>query len=142
MTSKDSSKRVRTSCWAKLIRAGFMLLCAGAMVFSTSCQLTRAADEPSNRPSAEEIQIANMAFADRYISRIAQAAVIYEEKEHLLDPALATSISNAVVNSMIGSVFAAANISPDTGLFELVILTTLERLVFEDYWRTVAGHRL
>lgn len=84
-----------------------------------------------------ELQLELMSYADRYAASVAQAIDDVER----LDPP--TETRRVVLGDMVFSAAAAfttaADPEVDLALLDLVVMTTLGRMVWEDYWRPRLG---
>ena len=78
-----------------------------------------------------------MSYADRYASVAAQAI----DDSERMDPPPETrrAILADLVYSAAAAFTIAAEADPQLALLDLVVLTTMGRLVFEDYWRPRLG---
>jgi hypothetical protein len=81
----------------------------------------------------EELQAAVISYANRYINTVAQAAVRFEEK--LPTPEARLKASERKVYSLSSVAEIAAGPNPGPALLDLVVTATLNRMVWEDYWR-------
>ena len=81
----------------------------------------------------EELQAAVISYANRYINTVGQAAVRFEEK--LPTPEARLKASERKVYSLSSVAEIAAGPNPGPALMDLVVTTTLNRMVWEDYWR-------
>ncbi len=84
-----------------------------------------------------ELQLELMSYADRYASVAAQAI----DDSERMDPPPETrrAIIADLVYSSAAAFTIAAEADPQLALLDLVVLTTMGRLVFEDYWRPRLG---
>ena len=84
-----------------------------------------------------ELQLELMSYADRYASVAAQAL---DDVERMGPP---PETRRAVLGDLVYSAAAAYTIAaepdPQLALLDLVVLTTMGRMVFEDYWRPRLG---
>jgi len=84
-----------------------------------------------------ELQLELMSYADRYASVAAQAL---DDVERMGPP---PETRRAVLGDLVYSAAAAFTIAaepdPQLALLDLVVLTTMGRMVFEDYWRPRLG---
>jgi hypothetical protein len=81
----------------------------------------------------EELQAAVISYANRYINTVGQAAVRFEEK--LPTPEARLKASERKVYSLSSVAEIAAGPNPGPALLDLVVTATLNRMVWEDYWR-------
>ena len=84
-----------------------------------------------------ELQLDLMSYADRYASVAAQAI----DDSVRMDPPPETrrAIMADLVYSAAAAFTIAADPKPQLALLDMVVLTTLGRMVFEDYWRPRLG---
>lgn len=112
-------------------RALLTLLCSGTMVLTSPTVST--AQQAKTPPLTQlELQSALMSFADRFFEFMGQAG---------MDPAIRAKpdlMGNHAVT--IYSAFTiAASPNPGVGLLDLVVLTTLGRMIYEEHWRKRLG---
>jgi len=103
------------------------------------------ADEVKNKQAATvehvvteaELQVRLMRFADRYAGFVAQAI---DDVERLQSTREARREFNApLVYSTASAYTIAADARPQVGLLDMVVMTTLGRMVFEEHWRPKFG---
>jgi hypothetical protein len=84
-----------------------------------------------------ELQLELMSYADRYASVVVQAL----EDVERLDPPPETrrALLGDAVYSTAAAFTTAADPEPQLALLDLVVMTTLGRMVYEDYWRPRLG---
>ena len=84
-----------------------------------------------------ELQLELMSFADRYASVVVQAL----EDVERMDPPPETrrALLGDAVYSTAAAFTTAADPEPQLALLDLVVMTTLGRMVYEDYWRPRFG---
>jgi len=84
-----------------------------------------------------ELQLELMSYADRYAAVVAQ---VIDDVERLGPP---PETRRAIVGDLVYSAAAAFTIAadpePQLGLLDMVVMTTLGRIVYEDYWRPRLG---
>jgi len=84
-----------------------------------------------------ELQLELMSYADRYA---AVAAQVIDDVERLETP---PETRRAILGDMVFSAAAAFTIAadpePQIALLDMVVMTTLGRMVYEDYWRPRLG---
>jgi hypothetical protein len=84
-----------------------------------------------------ELQLELMSYADRYAAVLAQ---VIDDVERLGPP---PETRRAVLGDMVYSAAAAFTIAadpePQVALLDMVVMTTLGRIVYEDYWRPRLG---
>jgi hypothetical protein len=87
--------------------------------------------------TVQELQLELMSYADRYASIAAQAL---DDVERMAPP---PETRRAILGDLVYSAAAAFTIAaepdPQLALLDLVVMTTMGRLVFEDYWRPRLG---
>lgn len=87
--------------------------------------------------TAAELQLELMSYADRYAAVAAQAI---DDVERLGPP---PETRRAILGDMVFSAAAAftvaADADPQLALLDMVVMTTLGRMVYEDYWRPRLG---
>jgi hypothetical protein len=84
-----------------------------------------------------ELQLELMSYADRYASVAAQALDDVERMGP--PPETRRAILGDLVYSAAAAFTIAADPNPQVALLDMVVLTTLGQLVFEDYWRPRLG---
>ena len=84
-----------------------------------------------------ELQLDLMSYADRYASVAAQA--IDDVERMGPPPETRRAILGDLVYSTAAAFTIAADPDPQLALLDLVVMTTLGRMVFEDYWRPRLG---
>ena len=84
-----------------------------------------------------ELQLELMSYADRYASVVVQAL----EDAERMDPPPETRqvLLGDAVFSTAAAFTTAADPEPQLALLDLVVMTTLGRMVYEDYWRPRLG---
>ncbi|MBD3872671.1 MAG: hypothetical protein IFK91_07110, partial [Acidobacteria bacterium] len=84
-----------------------------------------------------ELQLELMSYADRYAAVVAQ---VIDDVERLgPPPATRRAIVGDLVYSAASAFTIAADPEPQLGLLDMVVMTTLGRIVYEDYWRPRLG---
>jgi len=81
----------------------------------------------------EELQFAVMAFADNFGAKVTEASIKLENQATTPNARLAAS--RMKVFSVASAVGIASGPYPGPALLDLVVLTTLNRMVWEKYWR-------
>ena len=87
----------------------------------------------SDQMSQEELQAAVISFADRFIATIGQAAFDLEAKIPTKEGRLIAAARK--VYSLSAATEIAAGPNPGAAMLDLVVMTTLNRLVWEEYWQ-------
>jgi len=87
--------------------------------------------------TALELQLELMSYGDRYASIAAQAL---DDSERMgSSPETRRTILADLVYSIAAAFTVAAEPDPQLALLDLVVMTTMGRIVFEDYWRPRLG---
>lgn len=81
----------------------------------------------------EELQAAVISYANRFLATVGQAAFRFEEK--LPTPEARLIAAARKVYSLTSVTEIAAGPQPGAALLDLVVIATLNRIVWEDYWR-------
>lgn len=81
----------------------------------------------------EELQAAVISYANRFIATVGQAAFRFEEK--LPTPEARLIAAARKVYSLSAVTEIAAGPQPGAAMLDLVVTATLNRIVWEDYWR-------
>ena len=81
----------------------------------------------------EELQAAVISYANRYIATIGQAAFDFEKKVPTKEGRLTASARKVYSLSAVTEI--AAGPHPGASLLDLVVVSTLNRIVWEEYWR-------
>ncbi|UCG11904.1 MAG: hypothetical protein JSU72_15500 [Deltaproteobacteria bacterium] len=88
---------------------------------------------PTPTMTQEELQAAVISYANRFIATVALAAFRFEEK--LPTPEARLMASRRKVYSLSSVTEIAAGPNPGAALLDLVVTVTLNRMVWDDYWR-------
>ena len=111
--------------------AGFLLTYGDSTVYAKRKTKTPTAEEAAlNRA---ELQAAVVSFANRYMSVIGQAAVDFEAA--LPTPEGRLMAARRKVYSLSSMAEIAAGANPGGALLDVVIVTKLNRLVWQKHWR-------
>lgn len=89
--------------------------------------------ETSAQMTQEELQAAVISYANRFIATIGQAAFDLETKIPTKEGRLMASYRK--VYSLSAATEIAAGPNPGPALLDLVVMTTLNRMVWDNYWR-------
>jgi hypothetical protein len=89
--------------------------------------------ESQDAMTRAELQAAVRAFADSFGARVAEAATELENQAMILGARLAASRMRYL--SVPSSIEISCGPHPAPALLDLVVLTTLTRTVWEEYWR-------
>lgn len=115
-----------------------------AMAFSAAILMVSGVGHAAKKQTQEtyvvteaELQLELMSYADRYASVAAQAI----DDSERMDPPPETrrAILADLVYSAAAAFTVAADPFPQVALLDMVVLTTLGRMVFEDYWQPRLG---
>jgi hypothetical protein len=87
--------------------------------------------------TAAELQLELMSYADRYAAVVTQAIDDVERMD--IPPEVRRAILGDVVFSAAAAFTVAADADPQLALLDLVVMTTLGRMVYEDYWPEKLG---
>ena len=119
--------------WIIRLCLAFLILPANAC----SVTQTRSKDtEPHvTKPqmAQEELQAAVISYADRFIATVGQAAFNFEKELPTPEARLIASARKVYSLSAVTEIAAGPN--PGAALLDLVVIATLNRIVWEDYWR-------
>jgi hypothetical protein len=113
---------------------------AGLAVLATSCATSEAAKKKDSQQyvlTSAELQLELMSYADRYAAVVAQAIDDVERMD--VPPEVRRAILGDVVFSAAAALTVAADADPQLALLDLVVMTTLGRIVYEDYWPEKLG---
>ena len=83
--------------------------------------------------SQEELRAAVMSYANRFIATIGQAATQLEQE--IPSPEGRMMAAARKVYSLSAAAEIAASPNPGPALLDLVVMTTLNRMVWQDHWR-------
>jgi hypothetical protein len=119
--------------WKIRICLVFLLLPVNAC----SVAQTRSKDTKPHATKAqmtqEELQAAVISYADRFIAIVGQAAFKFEKELPTPEARLIASARKVYSLSAVTEIAAGPN--PGAALMDLIVISTLNRLVWEDYWR-------
>lgn len=88
----------------------------------------------SNAPmTQEELQSAVISYANRFIATVGQAAFRFENKLPTPEARLIAAARKVYSVSAVTEIAAGSN--PGAALLDMVVMTMLNRIVWEDYWR-------
>jgi len=113
----------------------FLLVLAVSSTASAAKDRASKSEISENSPqmTQEELQAAVISYANRYIAIIGQAAVQLEATIPTEQARL--NAARRKVYSITAVVETAAGPNPGPALLDLVVTATLNRMVWEDYWR-------
>ena len=118
----------------------FVLVTVAALgLFSTTIAVNAAKGDKQGAYVLTEVELQSelMAYADRFASISAQA--IDDFLRSGPTPEARFAVLGDAVYSASAAYTIAADANPEAALLDLVVLATLERLVFEQYWRPRLG---
>ena len=119
--------------WIIRICLVFLLL----LVNACSVAQTRSKDTTPHatnfQMTQEELQAAVISYADRFIAIVGQAAFKFEKELPTPEARLIASARKVYSLSAVTEIAAGPN--PGAALLDLVVTSTLNRIVWEDYWR-------
>jgi len=118
----------------------FITLVACLAVLVTACATSEAAKKKDAKQyvlTSAELQLELMSYADRYAAVVAQAIDDVERMD--VPPEVRRAILGDVVFSAAAAFTIAADADPQLALLDLVVMTTLGRMVYEDYWPEKLG---
>lgn len=81
----------------------------------------------------EELQSAVISYANRFIATVGQAAFRFENKLPTPEARLIAAARKVYSVSAVTEIAAGSN--PGAALLDMVVMTMLNRIVWEDYWR-------
>jgi hypothetical protein len=111
----------------------------GCITFNTTTQLSENTKPISKKTvqkslmSQEELQAAVLSYADRYIATIAQASLEFERDLPTPEARLLASRRRVYSVSAVAEIAAGPN--PGPALLDMVVTTTLNRIVWDEYFR-------
>ena len=110
--------------------------CAHPQAFSSkskSKDKTGGKIESQDPMTQEELRFAVTAFADSFGARVSEAAT--ELENQAMTPSARLAASRMKYLSAASAIEIACSPHPAPALLDLVVLTTLNRMVWEEYWR-------
>jgi hypothetical protein len=114
-----------------------LALGAAIFLFSSVCHAAKRQTTDEYVVTEADLQQDLMSYADRYASVTAQAS---DDVERLgASPETRRAIIADLIYSAAAAFSIAADSNPQVALLDMVVMTTLGRLVFEDYWRPRLG---
>ncbi len=119
--------------WIIKICLVFLLLPVNAC--SAAPTKPKSTDLPVSKPlmTQEELQAAVISYANRFIATVGQAAFSFEEE--LPTPKARLEAARRKVYSISAVTEIAAGPNPGAAVLDLVVTVTLNRMVWEDYYR-------
>lgn len=123
----ETGRRTSLACAVRLCLV-FLVLGCGAH----SVGAAKTSDTKLNL-SRDELQSAVVNYADRFIAVVGQAAFVFEKE--LPTPEARLISARRKVYTLSAAVTIAAGPEPAAALLDMAVLATLNRMVWEDYWR-------
>jgi hypothetical protein len=117
---------------------GAITVCVAVLV--AACATSEAAKKKDSQQyvlTSAELQLELMSYADRYAAVVAQAIDDVERMD--VPPEVRRAILGDVVFSAAAAFTIAADADPQLALLDQVVMTTLGRMVYEDYWPEKLG---
>lgn len=127
MGNTRSGLRASLDCAARLC---LVFLVLGCGVYSVGAAKT---SDTNLKLSREELQSAVVNYADRFVSVVGQAAFVFEKELPTTEARLISA--RRKVYTLSAAVTIAAGPEPAAALLDMAVLATLNRMVWEDYWR-------
>jgi hypothetical protein len=122
------------SLLAPFSRPLLMLVVCGALL--SGCALTDRwfRDTAAEERAAEllQLQLAVMRFADEYAARIGERVIAFQQATD--DPAERLESQSWLVSQATGAFTIAAGPNPELNAIDMLVFTTLSRMVVEDRW--------
>lgn len=119
--------------WIIRICLVFLLLPVSACSVAQTRSKDTALHATKPQMTQEELQAAVISYANRFIAIVGQAAFRFEEE--LPTPEARLRAAERKVYSLSAVAEIAAGPNPGAALLDLVVIATLNRMVWEDYWR-------
>ena len=114
-----------------------MAFCAAILMVSGTGNAAKKEKPDEYFVTEAELQLELMSFADRYAAVAVQAL---DDSERMgSSPETRQVILADLIYSAAAAFTIAADAHPQIALLDMVVLTTLGRMVFEDYWRPRLG---
>jgi len=120
-------------CVAWLLILIVVVLPLGACSIKAQKPRSVASEAPADQMSQEELQAAVISYANRFMATVGQAAFRFEEKVPTPEGRLIAAARKVYSLSAVTEI--AAGPRPGPALLDLVVVATLNRLVWEEYWR-------
>ena len=123
----------------KFIRSAALILLLLIFMFPAGCQaLHKKADNPpkneiKTRMNQEELHNAVTSFADSFMTTITQAAMVLENE--IPSPEARLAATRIKVYTFSSAIDIASSPSPGAALLDMVVMVTLNRMVWEAYWQ-------
>ena len=111
----------------------FLLLSVNACSVVQTRQIDTTPHVSKHPMTQEELQAAVISYANRFMATVGQAAFRFEEE--LPTPEARLKAAQRKVYSLSAVAEIAAGPEPGAALLDLVVTSTLNRIVWEDYWR-------
>ncbi|MEA3547602.1 MAG: hypothetical protein U9R66_08055 [Thermodesulfobacteriota bacterium] len=118
-----------------LLLCSFMVVLTGTAVYGAE---ERDKMQASNyQTTQKKLQSELMSFGDRFASILAQAVV--EVETQTPKPEILLLVQRDLFVSVSAAFTIAAGPNPEIGLLDMVVLTTLGRMIFEEEWQAKFG---
>ncbi|HIJ54886.1 MAG TPA: hypothetical protein HPQ03_02045 [Deltaproteobacteria bacterium] len=124
---------------AKYHKTGYylrILLCL-ILLLSVTTELWAMKQEGSNKTDSQltpaQLRSELMNFADRYTQYLSQASIEFKLREPRIHSRQISLSTNFLEASAAFDIAGGQN--PDTALLDMVVLVTLQRMVWEEYWK-------
>jgi archaellum component FlaC len=128
----DLAKAIRSLAWILVL--ALVVLPSGACSAPARRQVPETGTAASTpQMTQEELQAAVISYANRFIATIGQAAFEFEEKVPTKEGRRIASARKVYSLSAVTEI--AAGPHPGASLLDLVVVSTLNRIVWEEYWR-------
>jgi hypothetical protein len=119
--------------WIIRICLVFLLLSVNACSVAQTRSKDTTPHATNSQMTQEELQAAVISYADRFIAIVGQAAFKFEKELPTPEARLIASARKVYSLSAVTEIAAGPN--PGAALLDLVVTSTLNRLVWENYWR-------
>ena len=119
--------------WIIRICLVFLLLLVNACSVAQTRSKDTTPHATNSQMTQEELQAAVISYADRFIAIVGQAAFKFEKELPTPEARLIASARKVYSLSAVTEIAAGPN--PGAALLDLVVTSTLNRIVWEDYWR-------
>ena len=110
-----------------------VLIAVTVFVATVATTATHAEDSERKRPfTSEELQAAIMSFADNWATQIFEATALLVKRVAM--PEVHLEANRFRHNAMAAAYHIAATPYPGAALLDMLVLVTLNRMVWEEYW--------
>jgi hypothetical protein len=121
----------------RINRSLCLVLCAAIILMSTAGHAAKKKKTDPDVFTEADLQLELMSYGDRYAAVLAQAIDDVERLD--FTPEVRRAILGDAVYSAAAAFTIAADADPQLALLDLVVMTTLGRMVYEDYWPEKLG---